>query len=591
MKAIKIKFMSRIFDPREDSMSAPIEKEETSPVDSATNTNTAQDKCPYPLTIDCLEEILSHLIDDKLTLFSCIMVNSLWLNLCIPFLWSNLFDNFLHQTNQSRLIRTYISCLPIQDKQRLLKYNLNNSSNNKKKFSTFMMQTQQFPIFNYNKRNLIMKPLSRISLNEEPLFFYPKYLKSLNYDKFDFAIKGYCLAYSHQNHGQYKRLVFELLKNLIFNNEMVCLRDLKIKFNHEIESPLHNTATTIMKTSINTFIKLTTLDLSYRYSSETDEMIIPQQISNICTHLSIHSTHIRHLTIYITQKWWGDEFRQQICDPIFKLIRSQKNLKYLSINEFWNNNKCQLNNKYDSVDRLDMGIEYSKQFYQILLQQTSNTLESLQFHDLTQFKLLLNILNHFKRHFSINNNDGGNSIIIHSLISPIIISSNKSLESLSLSEVSRDILLSITNHCPNVSNLSLSLNPSLSPEFCALLMSLSKLQSLKINKSFCNISFTATDLINLANSLPTSLYYFNTDIFDNSKFLNYFLENCNVDLNLSILEVYQNVVDDAALIAVLNYKQKNGVRLREFRYSGMSIMFSTRIWESTKKILPDLVKV
>src|ERR1044072_7194227 len=76
--------------------------------------STAEEKCPYPLTIDCLEEILSHLIDDKLTLFSCILVNSLWLNLCIPLLWNNPFDSFTYQKGRF-LIGTYLSCLSIHD--------------------------------------------------------------------------------------------------------------------------------------------------------------------------------------------------------------------------------------------------------------------------------------------------------------------------------------------------------------------------------------------------------------------------------------------------------------------------------------------
>src|ERR1044072_6364700 len=111
----------------------------------------AIEKCPYPLTIDCLEEILSHLIDDKLTLFSCILVNSLWLNLCIPLLWNNPFDSFTYQKGRF-LIGTYLSCLSIHDKQKLLLFHSshkeNNDNNNlnirhkKKKFSFISIRTQ-----------------------------------------------------------------------------------------------------------------------------------------------------------------------------------------------------------------------------------------------------------------------------------------------------------------------------------------------------------------------------------------------------------------------------------------------------------------
>src|SRR5687767_4390126 len=110
MKAIKR--MSRVLDPKERNSNfffvdnAPKLRIFDSVFSSFQSTkqqqkhnflSTAKEKCPYPLTIDCLEEILSHLIDDKLTLFSCILVNSLWLNLCVPLLWSNPFEYFTYQ--------------------------------------------------------------------------------------------------------------------------------------------------------------------------------------------------------------------------------------------------------------------------------------------------------------------------------------------------------------------------------------------------------------------------------------------------------------------------------------------------------------
>jgi hypothetical protein len=345
------------------------------------------------------------------------------------------------------------------------------------------------------------------------------------------------------------------------------------------------------------------------YSGEIDETI-PQQISNICSHLSIHSTHIQRLTIFM-QKWNENEFKQHVCHSIFNLIESQKNLKYLSINEFWNI----YHNKFD----------YFNQFYQILLQRTNDTLEYLQFYELNQFDLLLNILGELKKlksleikklvkptnfnnnPFKFNNlalskfdcnynlfpiNDSSyDSTIIRSFISPIVTSSNKSLESLSLSKITKDLLSTVTVHCPNITNLSLLIDFSLIPEFCALLISLSNLRSLTIKKSSYHKLFTDIDSNNLATNLQNSLYYFKTNLFDNSKSLNYFLENCNMDVRLSVLEVYQLLVDDDTLKAVLNYRQKSGGKLREFRYSGNEIMFNAQTWESTKKILPNLVKV
>src|SRR5207247_4385739 len=88
------------------------------------------------------------------------------------------------------------------------------------------------------------------------------------------------------------------------------------------------------------------------------------------------------------QKWWKDEFKKQVFNSIFDLIKSQKYLKYLSINEFWNSNI----NNFDNLT-----IEYFDKFYQLLLENTSNTLEYLQFYELNRFDLLLNILGDLKK--------------------------------------------------------------------------------------------------------------------------------------------------------------------------------------------------
>ncbi|CAG8628913.1 9343_t:CDS:2 [Rhizophagus irregularis] len=370
--------------------------------------------------------------------------------------------------------------------------------------------------FNYFYQKDPLK-YSQISLHHEPLFIYPKYLRGLNYNNFDSAIKNYC----YWNRPLINPLT-DSLDELKFSKEIRTLlhnNDYYIDNNeiNEINSnnDNNNNDIPIMITGINTFTRLTTLDLSYMYSSEISK-IIPQQISNICSHLSTHSTHIQCLTIYM-QKWWEDDFKQQVCLSIFNLIKSQKYLKYLSINEFWNTNYNNFNN-FDNTT-----IEYFNKFYQILLENTSNTLEYLQFYELNRFDLLLNIL-----------------------------------------------------------------DPTLIPDFCALLVSLPKLHSLTIKKSFYRLSFNYIDFKNLAINLPNSLYYFKTDLFDNSKSLNYFLETCNIDVKLGVLEIYQQLVNDDTLNAILNYKKKSNDKLKTFKYSGSRIMFNDQTWELTKKILPDL---
>src|SRR5881398_3578937 len=79
------------------------------------------------LTADCLEEIFEYLDNDKITLYSCLLVNRLWCEVSVRFLWRDI-----------RNYNTLIACLPNESKEIL--------SNNKIIFSTL---TSKPPIFNY----------------------------------------------------------------------------------------------------------------------------------------------------------------------------------------------------------------------------------------------------------------------------------------------------------------------------------------------------------------------------------------------------------------------------------------------------------
>ncbi|CAG8550392.1 2583_t:CDS:2 [Scutellospora calospora] len=82
--------------------------------------NTLQNLIPTPLTFDCFEETLSHLIDSPKTLYSCILVNRLWCRTAIPLLWSHPFEVHGFGERSSDIIQTYISCLPEDERQLLI---------------------------------------------------------------------------------------------------------------------------------------------------------------------------------------------------------------------------------------------------------------------------------------------------------------------------------------------------------------------------------------------------------------------------------------------------------------------------------------
>src|SRR3989337_988958 len=84
-----------------------------------TNLNDINTKDGYVSKLICLEEICKHLKDDKASLFSCILINRSWCEMTIPLLWSRPFENPLYG-NHLNIFWTYISCLPMDEKQRLM---------------------------------------------------------------------------------------------------------------------------------------------------------------------------------------------------------------------------------------------------------------------------------------------------------------------------------------------------------------------------------------------------------------------------------------------------------------------------------------
>ncbi len=79
------------------------------------------------LTADCLQEIFEYLKDDRITLYSCLLVNRFWCKVSVRIFWRKI-----------RNYKTLIACLPNESKEILY--------NNKIIFST---STSKPPLFNY----------------------------------------------------------------------------------------------------------------------------------------------------------------------------------------------------------------------------------------------------------------------------------------------------------------------------------------------------------------------------------------------------------------------------------------------------------
>ncbi|PKY49144.1 hypothetical protein RhiirA4_464997 [Rhizophagus irregularis] len=84
------------------------------------------------LPIDCLNDIFEYLEDDRLTLYSCLLVNHLWCKISVRIFWRN---SCKYSTSN---VITLTSCFPSESKEILYKNGI-----------TILTPITKFPIFNY----------------------------------------------------------------------------------------------------------------------------------------------------------------------------------------------------------------------------------------------------------------------------------------------------------------------------------------------------------------------------------------------------------------------------------------------------------
>src|SRR5688572_789373 len=79
------------------------------------------------LPTDCLNDIFETLEEDKITLRSCLLVNRLWCEISVRFLWKNIWSfkykiAYRHRSKViSAILSTLIACLPNESKEFLYK--------------------------------------------------------------------------------------------------------------------------------------------------------------------------------------------------------------------------------------------------------------------------------------------------------------------------------------------------------------------------------------------------------------------------------------------------------------------------------------
>lgn len=509
---------------------------------------------------NCLEEVLQYLIEDPGALYSCILVNRNWCRITIPILWSDPFNNIKRKNpnNANLSIRTYISCLEDSGKSTLI-------------------------------NEFITIPNSW----EEPLFDYPKYLKIFKYDHFgkmleNFVRMNYKLLIEMKTDlNKIYMIITSVIMEMIFkkSGKLITLQYIhdhissqRIIYTLDLLLYSYNTNNIEEGRRKNSHYislkKLTTLKFfAYCIHEESYTIIWPTFFNT----LAKLAKNIQEIFIHFPSDDEIDCDLKKVYPAIVNLIKSQRNLKRLEINE-------------SHCSKMDQKIINS------LILTQSNTLTNFKLNGEIKFINLIQLLENCKNLRSIHIYKLNKYGDIPKNINGLIKSSTSSLEkfchwnphsffqyqtnnadyeiTLTLRMISKnlkkfacnyicdDISNTIKNYCINLSHLCLFITYDTFEKISNLLPFMKNLYYLYLESSKVDIVLLKPNMLqSLSSSLPNSLKHLSLNLSISLEFLKIFLINCNINLNT--LELY-NIQDVNYKISVyINdyYNRNNQLKL------------------------------
>ncbi|CAG8468309.1 11106_t:CDS:1 [Acaulospora colombiana] len=525
---------------------------------------------PRPLTLDCFEEIIAYLIDDPGTLYSCLLVNRLWCRIAIPLLWSRPFEYHGFGKPAADIIQTYISCLPEGEKQILIDEGL-----------------------------LKLPPL------HNPLFDYPKYLKSFESAHFTGAVlswlskrvKSWLSLIERQEEHDDTYLIQNVIGNLLFSRSRG-LRDLEIV--HFDEDDYSLISDIISFDDANK--ALSRLEkFQFEYSGWEDQGEKPSEIiSELFNFMSQCTRNIQHICINI-DIFDQDSGISEVTRSFARLIESQKYLKELVISKFWCPSAAPvlfktLVSQANTLIYLEIRELHQDQFQSLLdILPALENLETLQFcnfsgdHDeslkvSTRVTGPINIKHlHYKAKKS--------QVDIVNFMESLLQMAGGNLRTLLLECVTSELVFLIGQNCPNLTHLSLSLTTQEIPDtIFSLLSTMNNLQHFSLYIYFSDCPFSTTeDLLRFSLSIPPSLLYFGFYLAITPDILEYLLKYCRA--KFQVLAVYRPKVNDNNLIPVItNYALKYG-SLRKLLIDLDVYHDESETVEEAKKVIPIVDKI
>ncbi|RGB32792.1 hypothetical protein C1646_205883 [Rhizophagus diaphanus] len=497
---------------------------------------------PSNLSLDSLREILGYFKNDRATLYSLLFVNRLWCKIVVPLLWRQPFD-MASLENYDLIIQTYIYCLPEKEKSRFIlagiklphhpnpffDYPTYLKSFDSEKFRQALNSWLKMNVVEsrFDPLNLLCKPIKMLfgPMAKDHYSVMPRNILYKAVNKcIEPIVQDYCATRPNFD-------VAKEMTSLLFS-ECDRLRILKICYDED-SLPLMEMIDALCMKNVNALCNLQSFELCIRTTMKEDLENDYEILGNLFLTMSRSATNIQHMKIDVPHI---HKFPPKVHMALYKLISSQKNLVSYMSNYFWDS-KFSMHSalKNRSLKRLNLwGLtHFDDSLVQGLLKWSN--LETLELVGCPispiPCELSCNQLN--IKNLQLGNGYGNCPYIKTTLLQMC----NKNLQKLTIEGVTTEIVEEITQHCPNITHLSLCAYQDISESLPKLISNLRNLKVLTLGhheKFLFNHSTIEQFVQSIPNSLRSLCLNFNIS-FD---FLKILLENSQT--NLYKLELHQS---------------------------------------------------
>ncbi|CAG8606230.1 16486_t:CDS:1 [Acaulospora morrowiae] len=517
--------------------------------------------CNQPqLPFDCILEILKFLQNDYRSLLSCIQINRTWCQLVIPQIWRRPFENLLCREEGAKLIQIYVSLFDDSEIQQL------------------------------NAANITLPNTPK------PLFNYPEFLRELDVDHFQVAVQDWHWMLMSKNQSTIALTPSrnKLVGGLIFSH---CNGLCHLNIN-TINSYLEDVS--VWKGAQLALSTLQKLEIQYDSGLEAFH---EEKISSLFDFLSSFSRDIRKISINIDIDFMLDGGLSNAGLAFSKLLRSQKHVKILETNEFWDCNSSSIifnalqvqaksltSLKINGITRMDLlfpVLTSCQNLETLSLNGVEDSyymdINDAYFSPLTSLKLKnLDCWGYFDHHSTLE------------LIMLVLKMTNSNLRTLRIKKVTAPFMDAISQYCPNINNLTLVISSNEYPNLLPLFGSLHSLTHLslgvvnkKTEQSRHQIYLFTEKII---RSLPSTLEYLAIDFNINIRDWKMFFRNCRLKLKELVLH-QRELIQDSYLKVVVDYaKEFESLKVLKYQrpYSWYGGSFSSKALKEAKCFIPTI---